>query len=101
MVAYNPTGGEVTFCKLIDAESLFNYRIYAEAFWEVYMAMDKTSNIVVGVTVTGDTYQLSPAPYKKYIKEDANSMQYIDRSKFLSAVAKYQTKHNLWSRDYD
>lgn len=101
MVVYDPAQREVKACKLIDADHLFNNKVYDTTFWDLYSEMDRTTCTVIGVTVTGDTYQLSPAPYKKYIKEDAASMQFIDHSDLLSAMLSYQKKHNLWSKDYD
>lgn len=101
MVVYDPGNREVRACRLIKAEHLFNDRMYEAAFWDLYNGMDRTTCTVIGVTITGDTYQLSPAPYKKYIKEDAASMQFIDHGELVSAMLKYQTKHKLWSKDYD
>lgn len=99
--AYNPTENKVTVLKIMPESALFNSRMMGEGFWEVYNAADHTSTIIIGASLTNTYYQLSPAPYGTYIKEDAGSMEMIDRIKLLGAISRYQTEHKLWSNDYD
>lgn len=101
IVAYNPVKSEVTSCKLVPESALFNGKAVERIFWEVYDGTDTKENLVIGVSITNDLYQIAPTSYDKYIKEDGNTVKHIDKSKFLVACSKYQTKHNLWSNEYD
>lgn len=97
MVAYNPSDNEVVACKLLDSEMIFDSKAYDEAFYSILMSVDRVTCIIIGVSLTGDMYQLSPVTYGSYIKEDSGSIAFLDKPKLLCAISKYQTAHNLWN----
>ena len=95
IVAYNPSTNSVSCLKMLPWETAIDDKASDEAFFEVYMQTDKVAEMVVGVTVGGSIYQLSPASYGTYIKENASTMEFINKSKFLVAVATYHKKNNI------
>lgn len=102
IIAYDPTNNVVNACKLMSASNVFCSTRYDEAFWEIYAQIDRTQNIIIGVSLTDQFYQLSPVQYRSsYIKEDATSMEPLNRSTLLRAISVYQNKHNLWPEPSD
>lgn len=95
IVAYNPAENIVTHCKKMNSDDIFDSKASDEAFYDVYMSVDRVTNIIIGISLTGDMYQLSPAGYGTYIKEDEKSLSFINRSKLLVAIADFQKKHNI------
>lgn len=96
IVAYNPSDNVVTSCLKMSENSLFDSKASDEAFYDVFLSVDRVTNIIIGVSLTGDMYQLSPAAYGTYIKEDSRSMEYLNKARILVAIAKYKKEHNLW-----
>lgn len=95
IVAYNPAENIVTACHKMSEDAIFNSRASDEAFYDVFMSVDKVTNMIIGVSLTGNMYQLSPAGYGTYVKEDEKSLAFINRSKLLVAIADYMKKHNI------
>lgn len=96
MVAYNPSDNEVVACSLLSDDLIFDSKAYDEAFYNILFSVDRTVCIIIGVSLTGDLYQLSPVSYGTYVKEDSTTVKFIDKAKLLCAIADYQTKHDLW-----
>lgn len=95
IVAYNPAENVVTFCKKVPEDDIFDSKASDEAFYDVYMAVDRVTNMIIGVSLTGNMYQLSPAGYGTYVKEDERSLEFINKSKLLVAISDYMKKHNI------
>ena len=95
IVAYNPAENLVTAYLKVPEDAIFNSRASDEAFYDVYMSVDKVTNMIIGVSLTGNMYQLSPAGYGTYVKEDEKSIAFINRSKLLVAISNYMKKHNI------
>ena len=95
IIAYDPANNTVTFYKKIPEDLIFDPKASDEAFYDVFLNVDRVTNMIIGVSLTGDMYQLSPAVYGTYIKEDSRSISFISRSKLLSAIADFQKKNNI------
>lgn len=95
IVAYNPSTNIVSCLKKMEIEASMDDKVSDEAFFEVYMQTDKVSEIVIGVSLTNDIYQLSPAPYGTYIKENSTTMEFINKGKLLVAIANFHKKNNI------
>ena len=97
IVAYNPVQHVVSACTLVPIDDIFNSKALDEAFYRVYEdeAVDKTTDMIIGITITGDTYQLSRAAYGTYIKEDDKSIEFINRSKLFVALDKFKIDNNI------
>lgn len=95
IVAYNATDNLVTFCRRLGEETLFNSKASDEAFYDVYMSVDRVTNMIIGITITGEMYQLAPAGYGTYVKEDARSAEFINKSRLLVAIADFKKKNNI------
>ena len=95
IVAYNPAENVVTSCKKVPEDAIFDSKASDEAFYDVYMSVDKVTNMIIGVSITGNMYQLSPAGYGTYVKEDERSLEFINKSKLLVAISDYMKKHNI------
>lgn len=96
IVAYNPTDNVVTACKVVSEDALFDSKASDEAFYDVFMTVDRVKDIIIGVSLTGDMYQLSPAVYGTYVKEDSRSMNLLNKSRILVAIADYKKKHRMF-----
>lgn len=96
IVAYNNVTNTVSCLRRLPESALFNSRASDEAFYDVYMMADKGVEMIIGISLTGDMYQLSPASYGTYIKEDATTIsKFIHKGKLLVAIADYQKKNNI------
>lgn len=95
IVAYNPSENVVTAMEVIDPENIFYNSVYQKAFKDVYEQADVSTDMIIGVGLARELYQLSPAPYSNYIKEDTETMKFIDRSKFFRAVDVYHAKYKI------
>jgi len=96
IVAYNNVSNVVTNLLLLPETTIFNSKASDEAFYDVYMMANKGEEMIIGVSLGGDIYQLSPAAYGTYIKEDSTTLaRFINKSKFLCAVADYKKKNNI------
>lgn len=95
IVAYNPATNKVSCLKMLPYEVAIDDKASDEAFFEVYMQTDKVSEMVVGVSIGGDIYQLSPASYGTYIKENSSTMGFINKGRFLVAVADFHKKNRI------
>lgn len=98
LVSYNPIDNCVTAYKKMSDDILFDSKASDEAFYDIYMLADKTTDIIIGVTIGGDMMQLSPAGYGTYIKEDSKTMRMLNKSRILVAIADYQKKNHI---DFD
>ena len=96
IVAYNPLENKITEFRRLDMYSDTYEVDSTEAFYKVLSLVNRTSDIILGKTVTNNFYQLSPTPYGTYIKEDAASVEkFINKSKLLVAMANYQKETNI------
>lgn len=95
LVAYDPAENRVTVYKSLGEEYLFEEKKLDTAFYEVYYKTNRMNEMVLGISVSGDLYQLSPAAYGTYIKEDAPSTRFLHKGKLLCAIAKYKQEHNI------
>ena len=95
IVAYDPANNQIACCLKVDADMMMDEKASDEAFYNVYLAVDRVSNIIIGITITGDMYQLSPAVYGTYVKEDARSLSFINRPRLLVAIADYMKRNNI------
>ena len=95
IVAYNPAENTVSYLKVMTEDMIFDSKASDESFYDVFMNVDKVTNVILGISLTGDLYQLSPAAYGTYIKEDDKSVSFINKSRFLCAVADYHKKNNI------
>lgn len=95
IVAYNPTVNTVSCLKKLDIDQAMDDKASDEAFFEVYMQTDKVAEMVIGISVGGDMYQLSPASYGTYIKENSTTMAFVNKNKLLVAIADYHKKHHI------
>lgn len=100
IVAYNPAKNEVTAMEVIDPENIFYTSVYQKAFRDVYEKADVANDMIIGIGIARELYQLSPAPYSNYIKEDVDTMKFIDRPKFFRACDVFHMKHNIPYPDY-
>lgn len=95
IVAYNPADNVISNCIKISEEVIFDSKASDEAFYDVYMSVDKVTNMIIGISLTGNMYQLSPAGYGTYVKEDEKSLSFINRPRLLVAISDYMKKHNI------
>lgn len=95
IVAYNPSENIVTACRPVSPDAIFDSKASDEAFYDVYLSVDRVTDIVIGISLTGNMYQLSPAAYGTYVKEDQRSMEYINRSRLLVAIADFKKKNRI------
>ena len=95
LVAYNPATNTVSCIKMLDWEVAIDRKASDEAFFEVFYTIDRVRELVIGVGMDGDIYQLSPAPYGTYIKENATTVRNLNKGKFLCAMDKYHAENKL------
>lgn len=95
IVIYNPARNFVSKIRLLTYEQASDAKASDMVFYDVYSQMDKAHEIVVGVSVFNNYYQLSPAGYLTYIRENENSMKFINKGKMLCAIEKYHREHRL------
>lgn len=95
LIAYDPADNRVTVYKFLGEEYLFEEKKLDTAFYEVYYKTNRMNEMVLGISVGGDLYQLSPASYGTYIKEDATSTRFLSMGKILCAITKYKEQHNI------
>lgn len=100
ILSYNPVKKEVLVYRPLGEDVIFRPRIYLETFYEVWGLSDHTNEIVLGLSLTNDLFQLSPAEYGTYIKEDWYSGQDINKGSVLAAISRYKLKHNLPFDEY-
>lgn len=80
----------------LDTEREDYERFSDEAFYRILALANRTTDIIIGKTIGGNFFQLSPTAYGSYIKEDAVSIRkYINIGKLLVAIADYQKKKNI------
>ena len=95
MFSYNPVEKEVTNYRPLGEAYLFREMLYEEVFWQIWALSDHGREVILGMSLNGDLYQLSPASYGSYIKEDLYSAQTIHKGAVLTAIATYKKKLNL------
>lgn len=100
ILAYDPVEDRVTVYKPLGEEYLFEDKKLDEVFYEVLAKTDRLNELVLGFSLTGDMYQLSPAPYGTYVKEDFYSAQKINKNRVLAAVSRYKLQHRLPFDEY-
>lgn len=95
IIVYRPSTNEVQYLKKIPYEIAICGVASDRAFYRAYDAMDKVRDVVIGLTMGRDMYQLSPAAYGSYVKESEKSMELFNRSKILCAIDRFHAKHNI------
>jgi len=95
ILAYDPIKKEVTAYRAFTEDDIFNSRLYDEGFYEVWALSNHTTETVIGFSLTNDLYQLSPAGYETYVKEDYYGGGGIDKGSVLTAITKYKVKNHL------
>lgn len=100
ILAYDPVEDRVTVYKPLGEEYIFADKKLNEVFYEVLAKTNRMNEVVVGFSLTGDLYQLSPAGYGTYVKEDFWTGTMFNKSKILAAIARYKTEHNLPFDEY-
>lgn len=95
IVAYDPAENRVSVYKALGEEYLFEEKKLDTAFYEVYYKTNRMNEMIIGISVGGDLYQLSPANYGTYIKEDSTSIRFLHKGKVLCAIIDYKKKHNI------
>lgn len=95
IVAYNPAKNVVSNIHLLTYSEATDGKASDGAFYSVYDKLDRGKEIVVGISICGNYYQLSPAAYGTYIKENENSMKFINKGKMLCAIADYHKRTRL------
>lgn len=100
IVAYDPSRNVVTAMEVLKPDLIFCKSYYQKAFHDIYDKADKGREMIIGVGLARELYQLSPAPYSNYIKEDVSTMKFIDRNKFFRAVDVYHIKNKIPFPDY-
>lgn len=95
IVAYDPAENQITFYKGLGEEYLFEEKLLDTAFYEVYYNTNKMNEMILGISVGGDLYQLSPASYGTYIKEDSTSTRFLKKGRVLCAITAYKQKHDI------
>lgn len=98
MLAYNPVKKEVTVYRAFTEDDIFDSQLYDETFYEVWALSNHTTETVIGFSLTNDIYQLSPAGYGTYVKEDYYAGGSINKGAVLTAIAEYKKKNNV---DFD
>lgn len=98
MLAYNPVKKEVTVYRAFTEDDIFDSQLYDETFYEVWALSNHTTETVIGFSLTNDIYQLSPAGYGTYVKEDYYAGGGINKGAVLTAIAEYKKKNNV---DFD
>ena len=93
--AYDAQENRVTVYKALGEEYLFEEKMLDTAFYEVYYKTNRMNEMVLGVSVGGDLYQLSPANYGTYIKEDSTSTRFLKKGRVLCAITDYKLKNNI------
>lgn len=100
IVAYNPAQNIITAMEVFSPDKIFLDSVFQKGFRDVYAKADVANDMIIGVGVARELYQLSPASYSNYIKEDTDTMKFIDRNKFFRAVDVYHQKNNIPYPDY-
>lgn len=95
IIGYDATQDKVTAYKALGEEYLFENKKLDAAFYEVYYRTNRMYEMVLGISVGGDLYQLSPANYGTYVKEDSTSTRFLKKGRVLCAIVKYKEKHNI------
>ena len=95
LVVYSPTDCKISWIEKVPYDTAIDEKASDAVFYHVWDLVNRSREIVVGVTIGGDFYQLSPAGYGTYIKESYSSMELIDRSKLLCAIARYHETHKM------
>lgn len=95
ILSYDPVKKEVIQYRALGEDYIFNFRRYDEVFYEVWALSNHTTEVVLGFSLANDMYQLSPASYGTYVKEDMYSAQTIPKGSVLAAIANYKKRHHI------
>lgn len=95
ILSYDPIKKEVTAYRAFTEDDIFNSRLYDEMFYEVWALSNHATETVIGFSLTNDIYQLSPAGYGTYVKEDIHGGGSVNKSAVLSAITRYKEKNNI------
>lgn len=95
IIVYRPSTNEVQYLAKIPYEIAICGPSSDRCFYEAYNTIDKARDVIIGVTLGRDLYQLSPAAYGSYVKESEKSMELFNKCKILCAIDRFHAKHNI------
>lgn len=95
IVVYCPTSNTISHLVLVPYSIAVDEKDSDELFYAVWQGVDRRREIVIGITIGGNFYQLSPTQYGTYIKESWNAMKLIDKSRLLCCIAQYQIDNKI------
>lgn len=91
--AYDTATNKVGACKFLGTVYLFNSELLDTVFKKIYRQADFSKEVVIGITLTNDVYQISKDYW--YIKEDFYTAKNLDKGKMLSALSKKAKELNI------
>lgn len=97
--AYDPVSNKVGKCKFLNSKYLFRGDLFSTVYSIVYRESDHTKEIILGVSITNDIYQLSTQE-KGYVKEDSYTVRGIKRGRLFRALSQKQVEMNV-KTDFD
>lgn len=95
IIAYDPADNKVTAYKFLGEQYIFAEKELDAEFYKIYYGTNRMNEMILGISVGGDLYQLSPANYGTYIKEDSTSTRFLKKGRILCAITEYKKKHNI------
>lgn len=99
-VAYDPIKKEISVYKRLGEDYHFKSHRLDEAFYEVLGKANRLTEVVLGFSASGDMYQLSPAEYGVYVKEDSVTAAKIHKGAVLAAISRYKMAHHIPYDEY-
>lgn len=95
IVAYNPMKNEITWYRRLKYEEAIDPAKSDAAFFEVNDVIDRSCEVVLGLSIGGGMYQLSLATYATYIQESSKTATFFNKGRVLTAIATYKKKKNI------
>lgn len=95
IVAYNPMKNEVTWYRKVAYEEAIDPAKSDAAFFEVNDILDKSCEVILGISLMGNMYQLSLASYVTYVQESSKTAEFFNKGRVLTAIADYKKKKNI------
>lgn len=86
---------EVTWYRRLKYEEAIDGVKSDAAFYEVNDVLDKSCEVILGISFGNGMYQLSLATYATYIQESSSTAQFFNKGRVLTAIATYQKKKNI------
>lgn len=86
ILSYDPVTSKIGNYKLLGSYYIFRGDLLTTVFNKIRRASDLKREIIIGITLTNDLYQLSEQ-VGGYVKEDSTSLVGINRSALLRALS--------------